>query len=76
MVIKIKVPNKNYEGVIAGVLFTRGEAIFENEDLAKRIADDLGYALVCEAKPEPVEEPKQKKWGLKNKGAGIYGGKH
>lgn len=55
--VKVRVPNKNYDGEVAGVRFNRGEAVFENEALAKALCDDLGYELV---KEEPKEEaPKE-----------------
>ncbi|WP_407708533.1 hypothetical protein ACIU4M_00795 [Bacillus altitudinis] len=62
MAIKVVVPNKSYNEVFLGVQFTNGEGIFEDEKLAKEIADTLGYEIVKDqAEPETVEEEKPKR---------------
>lgn len=49
MAVKVIVPNKNYTAVYHGVQFTKGVAVFEDEDKGRLIAGRLGY------KVEPVE---------------------
>jgi len=62
MAVKVVVPNKSYNESFLGVQFTNGEGIFEDEKLAKEIADTLGYEIVKDqAEPEIVEEEKPKK---------------
>jgi FAD synthase len=63
--VKVVVPNKAYRGVIAGVQFHNGVGIFEDEKLAKQIAEQFGFEVVedqAEVKEEkPVETKEDKK---------------
>lgn len=52
MAVKVIVPNTHYNAVFLGVQFKDGVGIFEDEELAKNIAQTLGY------KVEPIEEEK------------------
>ncbi|MGE6629605.1 hypothetical protein [Bacillus sp. NPDC077027] len=62
MAVKVVVPNKSYNEVFLGIQFANGEGIFEDEKLAKEIADTLGYEIVKDQEePEIVEEEKPKK---------------
>lgn len=56
MAIKVIVPNKNYTAVYHGEQFTKGVAIFEDEDKGRLIAGRLGYKVEpVEAEEIPVE---------------------
>lgn len=50
----VRVPNRFYRGVIADVQFENGEGRFENEEVARKIATQFGFAVV-EEKTEAAE---------------------
>ncbi|MBC9785509.1 hypothetical protein H1S01_13460 [Heliobacterium chlorum] len=52
---RIRTPNKIYNGVTEGVLFTNGEAIVDDERLKNILTLDYGY------QSELIEEPKERK---------------
>lgn len=58
MAYKVIVPNKNFNGFRGGVQFTKGEAIVEDEKVAKMLAESLGY--------EVIEEKTKKKTSTKS----------
>jgi len=45
MAIKVIVPNKNFNGLRGGVQFKNGQAVFEDEEKGRKLAEDLGYAV-------------------------------
>ncbi|MFD2702782.1 hypothetical protein ACFSVM_20285 [Paenibacillus shunpengii] len=56
---KIKTPNPNYEGITLGVKFNNGEAVVEDESIAKILVADYGY-LISETVPEETVKPAAK----------------
>jgi len=56
MSVKIKVPNKFYNGIMAGVTFHKGVALFEDEKLGKEIASRFGYEVIAVEVIEPEVE--------------------
>lgn len=62
MAVKVIVPNKGYNEVFLGVEFKDGVGIFEDEALAKSVAETLGYEIeeIKEAKaPAKKSAPKK-----------------
>jgi hypothetical protein len=60
MAVKVIVPSKTYNAKYLGVEFKDGVGIFEDEKLAKEIAEALGYEIEeIEPKDEPKDEPKK-----------------
>jgi hypothetical protein len=45
MAVKVIVPNKQYSDVFMGVRFENGVGIFEDEKVAREIADFFGYEI-------------------------------
>jgi len=45
---KVIVPDKNFNDIRCGVKFTKGEAIVEDEKVAKMLAESLGYKVIKE----------------------------
>ncbi|OMC97757.1 hypothetical protein [Paenibacillus odorifer] len=70
----IKTPNPNYDGTTAGVKFSNGAAVVEDEGLRKILINDYGYTLEeDESKPEEpqvsvVKAPKPRKTAAKSSG--------
>lgn len=54
--VEIHVPNKGYEGYLGGVRFHNGIGVFEDVELAERLAEQFGYKVVKEEAPKPVKE--------------------
>jgi hypothetical protein len=55
--VKVIVPNKGFDGEIAGVQFKNGEGEFDNVDLAKAVAEDFGFEVEEE---KVVKQPVKK----------------
>lgn len=51
MAVKVKVPNKNYNEVFAGVRFVNGVGVFEDEAQGIDVAKTLGYEYEAEKAP-------------------------
>jgi hypothetical protein len=60
--VKVIVPNKHFNGIIAEVQFTNGEGEFADLKLAEAIAADFGFEIEEEIKEEikPVKKSKKK----------------
>lgn len=54
--IKVVVPNKNYNERYFGVEFKNGEAIFQDAEQGRRIAQRLGYEVI-ELEEQETEKP-------------------
>jgi hypothetical protein len=63
--VKVIVPNKHFEGIIADVQFKNGIGEFSDLELAKVIAEDFGFEL--EELEEVKEEVKDSKPVRKSK---------
>jgi hypothetical protein len=59
--VEIHVPNKSYNGYQGEVKFNRGVAVFEDEKLAKVLAERYGYELVKIEASKEVKEVKEEK---------------
>jgi hypothetical protein len=59
--VKVKVPNSQYQGVIAEVQFNQGIGEFKDEKLAEKIAKQFGFEVIKEDRPEKVEKPEKEK---------------
>lgn len=61
MAVKVIVPSRTYSEKYLGVQFENGEAVFEDEALAKSIAEVLGYKIekIEAEKPEPKKPAKR-----------------
>ena len=55
MAVKVIVKNKGFNGYRADIKFNNGEAVFEDEAKAKRLAEAFGYEI------EPIEAEKPAK---------------
>jgi hypothetical protein len=56
--VKVIVPNKGFNGEIAGVLFKNGVGEFTDLELAKSIAEDFGFEV--EEEKKEVKKPVKK----------------